>query len=87
MLISYFFYNLKCSRCLWGLEHEKLFGHVKWFDIDKGFGFLVLEDGGGDVLLHSNVLKILEELLYLKTQKLSSNCKGDKGRQVLQFNI
>ena len=36
---------------------KRVFGHVKWFDIDKGFGFLVLEDGGGDVLLHANVLK------------------------------
>ena len=35
---------------------KRVFGHVKWFDIDKGFGFLVLEDGG-DVLLHANVLK------------------------------
>ena len=36
---------------------KKVFGHVKWFDIDKGFGFLVLKDGGGDVLLLPNVLK------------------------------
>lgn len=32
-------------------------GHVKWFDANKGFGFLVPEDGGGDVLLHGNVLR------------------------------
>ena len=32
-------------------------GHVKWFDTSKGYGFLVVEDGSGDILLHSNVLK------------------------------
>ena len=32
-------------------------GHVKWFDTSKGYGFLVAEDGSGDILLHSNVLK------------------------------
>ena len=32
-------------------------GHVKWFDTSKGYGFLVVEDGSGDILLHANVLK------------------------------
>ncbi|MGH1330588.1 MAG: cold-shock protein [Paracoccaceae bacterium] len=32
-------------------------GHVKWFDPTKGFGFVVAEDGGPDILLHANVLR------------------------------
>ena len=32
-------------------------GHVKWFDAAKGFGFIVADDGGVDVLLHVNVLR------------------------------
>jgi len=32
-------------------------GHVKWFDPAKGFGFIVSEDGGPDILLHANVLR------------------------------
>lgn len=32
-------------------------GHVKWFDPVKGFGFVVSEDGGPDILLHANVLR------------------------------
>ncbi|KPP84756.1 MAG: cold shock protein (beta-ribbon, CspA family) [Rhodobacteraceae bacterium HLUCCA08] len=32
-------------------------GHVKWFDPAKGFGFVVSEDGGPDILLHANVLR------------------------------
>ncbi len=34
-----------------------LFGHVKWFDPAKGFGFVVADDGGPDILLHANVLR------------------------------
>lgn len=32
-------------------------GSVKWFDPIKGFGFVVPEGGGADVLLHANVLR------------------------------
>ncbi len=30
---------------------------VKWFDPRKGFGFLVADHGGPDILLHANVLR------------------------------
>lgn len=33
-------------------------GHVKWFDSSKGYGFVVTEDGEGDILLHGNVLRV-----------------------------
>ncbi len=32
-------------------------GHVKWFDAAKGFGFVVADQGGPDILLHANVLR------------------------------
>jgi CspA family cold shock protein len=32
-------------------------GQVKWFDPNKGFGFVVPDAGGGDILLHANVLR------------------------------
>lgn len=41
-------------------EHKpvrEVHGRVKWFDIGKGFGFIVADDGGGDILLHANVLR------------------------------
>lgn len=38
-------------------ETRRVAGHVKWFDPTKGFGFVVAEDGGPDILLHANVLR------------------------------
>ncbi len=32
-------------------------GRVKWFDPTKGFGFVVADEGGPDILLHANVLR------------------------------
>lgn len=32
-------------------------GQVKWFDAAKGFGFVVADAGGPDILLHANVLR------------------------------
>lgn len=34
-----------------------LSGVVKWFDPKKGFGFVVADEGGPDILLHMNVLR------------------------------
>jgi len=34
-----------------------LTGYVKWFDPAKGFGFVVADTGGADILLHANVLR------------------------------
>ena len=40
-------------------EHStrQVHGLVKWFDPVKGFGFVVAETGGPDILLHVNVLR------------------------------
>lgn len=38
-------------------ERTVLRGHVKWFDPAKGFGFVIAENGGSDILLHANVLR------------------------------
>lgn len=32
-------------------------GQIKWFDPAKGFGFVVSDQGGPDILLHANVLR------------------------------
>ncbi len=46
------------SHDVGGIEHGiEVGGRVKWFDVAKGFGFLVPDIGGADILLHVTILK------------------------------
>lgn len=39
------------------MSMRQVSGLVKWFDPAKGYGFVVSEEGGPDILLHVNVLR------------------------------
>ncbi len=40
-----------------GIEIVQVAGRIKWFDVGKGFGFIVPDDGEPDVLLHVTCLR------------------------------
>jgi CspA family cold shock protein len=39
------------------IDTRRVRGRVKWFDPVKGFGFVIADEGGPDILLHANVLR------------------------------
>jgi cold shock protein len=39
------------------LDLVEVTGVIKWFDVSKGYGFIVPDDGGPDVLLHVTCLR------------------------------
>jgi len=58
-------------------------GVVKWFNAEKGFGFVELTDGSGDVFLHAAVLEGAGHTSVEPGTKLSVQVAvGQKGRQV-----
>lgn len=36
---------------------QRISGRIKWFDGTRGFGFILSDQGGPDILLHANVLR------------------------------
>lgn len=60
-------------------------GRVKWFDISKGYGFVVADDHGGDILLHSNVLKIYGFTSVAEGAKIVVDVQQtERGRQAVE---
>jgi cold shock protein len=56
---------------------------VKWFNPEKGFGFVELADGSGDAFLHAAVLEAAGHAMVDPGSKLSVQVGvGQKGRQV-----
>ncbi len=40
-----------------GLDLVEVAGRIKWFDVAKGYGFVIPDDGSPDVLLHVTILR------------------------------
>ncbi len=65
---------------------EKLTGRVKWFNSQKGFGFIVPDNGGKDLFVHytsivSDGYKSLREEQKV-SYEIESTDKGDKAINV-----
>lgn len=58
-------------------------GKVKWFDTAKGFGFVVDDLGGSDILLHANVLRDFGLSSVVENSVISAEVVStDRGEQV-----
>jgi len=62
-------------------------GHVKWFDSTKGYGFVVVDDNDGDVLLHANVLRNFGRSSVAEGVEITMDVQGtDRGRQAVEIH-
>jgi CspA family cold shock protein len=61
-------------------------GKVKWYDAEKGFGF-ISDDDGGDVFLHANALPEGVSTLKGGARVEFSVAEGRRGTQALQLTL
>jgi CspA family cold shock protein len=62
-------------------------GKVKWFDSEKGFGFLSRDDGGTDVFLHSSALPEGVSSLKAGVRVEFGVVQGRRGEQALSVRV
>jgi len=56
-------------------------GTVKWFNIDKGFGFIQPQDGGKDVFVHITALQAAGTSSLNDGQKVTFDVVTERGKQ------
>ena len=61
-------------------------GKVKWYDVDKGFGFLTRDDGG-EVFVHSTALEPAGTTLRPGQRVEFGVAEGRRGTQALQVRV
>jgi CspA family cold shock protein len=82
-----------CTDCTHKVKYGgRLHGRVKWFSLDKGYGFIV-QDSGGEIFVHRNSVAPAEdgtvpnleegqEVLY----EVSQTSKGPQATQVTPYH-
>lgn len=53
------------------------YGTVKWFNADKGFGFIANDDGSADVFVHFSAIMIDGYKSLAEGQKVSFDVEND----------
>ncbi|GAA2643712.1 cold-shock protein [Streptomyces lunalinharesii] len=63
-------------------------GTVKWFNSEKGFGFIAQDDGGADVFAHYSNIDATGYRELLEGQKVSFEVtQGQKGPQAEKIRV
>ena len=70
-------------------ESEYINGSVKWFNVEKGYGFISLPGGGVDVFVHANQLRKsgINRMLKDGEKVRFKTDKGEKGSFAVDISI
>jgi CspA family cold shock protein len=67
-----------CPSCReQGSGNGRLVGHVKWFDADKGYGFISRDDGRGEVFVHRSDIQYQGPKLLYEGERVEFELQQD----------
>ncbi|MDH3666279.1 MAG: cold shock domain-containing protein [Paracoccaceae bacterium] len=65
-----------------------LWGHVKWYDAVKGYGFVVPEDGGPDIMVHASCVRAFGKMALTEGARVhllaSHGQRGLNAQEILE---
>ena len=62
-------------------------GKVKWFSAQRGYGFIVPDDGGADTFVHISTVERAGFGLLSEGQRLEYDLNREKGRRISAVNL
>jgi CspA family cold shock protein len=63
-------------------------GTVKWFNAEKGFGFIKPDDGGQDLFVHHSAIQMRGFRALQENQRVTFDVgQGQKGPQAVNVNL
>lgn len=75
-------------------DREEIFekrGQIKWFDATRGFGFLVADDGTGDILIHFSLLRDLGRRMLPEgttvTCEVVTGTRGLQAQRIIEIDL
>jgi CspA family cold shock protein len=72
--------SLPVSNALASRNVAMATGTVKWFNTEKGFGFIQPAEGGKDVFVHITAVKEAGMMTLTEGQKVSFELKTERGK-------
>lgn len=73
---------------IWSGAREEIAGTVKWYNREKGFGFIAPATGGKDVFVHASALSHSGLSALLEGQKVVfDQGQGKKGTEVQSVRL
>ncbi len=70
-----------------GKEPHMITGTVKFFNADKGYGFIAPEDGSGDAFVHISAVERAGMTSLDKNQRLSYELETDRRGKTSAVNL
>ena len=66
-----------------------VWGHVKWYDAVKGYGFVVPEDGGSDIMVHASCVRAFGKMALTEGARIrllaSRGQRGLNAQEILEI--